>query len=511
MALPGGLATVEVTGLNLLSLDGTPLSGTVIFSVDGPVAAPAVSALLEGSAAAEVQDGVMEPLVIPATDCVSPGFSYTVTQRLTTPDGPGGNPVPSAGVAIPSSLGPSVDLSSLVPSAPVPPPSAFGTANTWAQTQAFEGSPPLLVPEGAADGYVWTSDADGGGSWQPAGGGVPGSGTVTSVSVASANGFAGTVANPGTVPQLTLKTTVTGLLKGSSAAGAVAAAAAGTDYLAPGGSGAALTGITAAQAGADAAGAAASAQAASLQKSASLGDVASPATARANLGLGSAAVQSSAAFDAAGAASAVEALALLIASNLSDLQSAATARSNLGLGTAATQASGAFDAAGAAASAQSAAEAFASGLQPSSGSPLAVTDGGTGLSAASLAVLLASLLAAGGGAMGAGLAPKVVSLSQSGGSVAVDASAGNALNLTLTASGWTIANPSGPADAEVIRFRITQGAGGSFTVAWGSAYDFGSGSAPTLSTAAGKVDIIAFEYVSSNSKWCCLNNGGLDY
>jgi len=58
-----------------------------------------------------------------------------------------------------------------------------------------------------------------------------GSGTVTTVSVASANGFAGTVANATTTPAITLTTTITGLLKGNGTA--ISAAAAGTDYQAP--------------------------------------------------------------------------------------------------------------------------------------------------------------------------------------------------------------------------------------------------------------------------------------
>lgn len=53
-------------------------------------------------------------------------------------------------------------------------------------------------------------------------------GTVTDVSVASANGFAGTVANSTTTPAITLSTSVTGLLKGNGTA--VSAAASGTDY-----------------------------------------------------------------------------------------------------------------------------------------------------------------------------------------------------------------------------------------------------------------------------------------
>lgn len=57
-----------------------------------------------------------------------------------------------------------------------------------------------------------------------------GSGTVTSVSVVTANGFAGSVANPTTTPAITLTTTVTGILKGDGTA--ISAATAGTDYTA---------------------------------------------------------------------------------------------------------------------------------------------------------------------------------------------------------------------------------------------------------------------------------------
>ena len=64
-----------------------------------------------------------------------------------------------------------------------------------------------------------------------------GSGTVTSASVVSANGFAGTVATATTTPAITLSTTVTGLLKGNGTA--VSAAASGTDY-APATSGSAI-------------------------------------------------------------------------------------------------------------------------------------------------------------------------------------------------------------------------------------------------------------------------------
>ena len=58
-------------------------------------------------------------------------------------------------------------------------------------------------------------------------------GTVTAVSVASANGFTGT-SSGGATPALTLATSVTGLLKGNGTA--MSAATAGTDYVTPTGS-----------------------------------------------------------------------------------------------------------------------------------------------------------------------------------------------------------------------------------------------------------------------------------
>lgn len=79
-------------------------------------------------------------------------------------------------------------------------------------------------------GQVWTAtDTSGNASWQTVSGG--GSGTVTSTSVVSANGFTGTVATPTTTPAITLTTSVTGLLKGNGTA--ISAATSGTDYSAP--------------------------------------------------------------------------------------------------------------------------------------------------------------------------------------------------------------------------------------------------------------------------------------
>jgi hypothetical protein len=58
-----------------------------------------------------------------------------------------------------------------------------------------------------------------------------GGGTVSSVSVVSANGLAGTVATATTTPAITLSTSITGILKGNGTA--ISAGTAGTDYVAP--------------------------------------------------------------------------------------------------------------------------------------------------------------------------------------------------------------------------------------------------------------------------------------
>lgn len=61
--------------------------------------------------------------------------------------------------------------------------------------------------------------------------GGTGGGSVTSVSVVTANGFAGTVANATTTPAITLTTTISGVLKGNGTA--ISAAVANTDYQSP--------------------------------------------------------------------------------------------------------------------------------------------------------------------------------------------------------------------------------------------------------------------------------------
>lgn len=111
MTFPEGLAVIEVTGLHLLDFAGALPGGYVIFTASAPVADPAGSVVLFGSATAQVLDGVMLPVTIPATDSVSPPFTYTITLRLQSEDA---DPPPWTGISVPSTLGASVDLSALL-------------------------------------------------------------------------------------------------------------------------------------------------------------------------------------------------------------------------------------------------------------------------------------------------------------------------------------------------------------------------------------------------------------
>lgn len=138
--------------------------------------------------------------------------------------------------------------------------------------------------------------------------------------------------------------------------------------------------------------------------------------------------------------------------------------------------------------------------------PITIANGGTNAITAPAALANLGALPVAGGTMTGWLAPAAVALTF-GASIAVNAALGNAFNLTLTASTGTLANPTNPVDGQVIRVRVIQDATGSRTLAYGTAYDFGAAGAPTLSTAASKVDILGFEYVASLAKWCYLGSG----
>lgn len=108
---PFWLAVITLTGLDVLQSDGSLLNGIFILTPSAPAYVPGW-AVIEGSATLTVINGVAVPIVIPCTDCVTPGFTYTISQRLQTVDGPG--PAPITGVTVPHTLGSTVDISALL-------------------------------------------------------------------------------------------------------------------------------------------------------------------------------------------------------------------------------------------------------------------------------------------------------------------------------------------------------------------------------------------------------------
>jgi hypothetical protein len=87
-----------------------------------------------------------------------------------------------------------------------------------------------------------------------------------------------------------------------------------------------------------------------------------------------------------------------------------------------------------------------------------------------------------------------------GSSIAVSGAAANVFSLTLTASTGTLATPTGFSDGQPFRLRIVQDGTGSRTLAYSSAYDFGTAGAPTLSTAPGTTDYLVGEWDAGTGK-----------
>ena len=97
------------------------------------------------------------------------------------------------------------------------------------------------------------------------------------------------------------------------------------------------------------------------------------------------------------------------------------------------------------------------------------------------------------------VAPAVVNLTDAA-TIAVDAALGNDFRVTIEAS-RAVGTPVNPIDGQRITFQITQGAGGSFAVAWSSAYKFGAAGAPVLSKDDGATDVVGFIYNAAKSSW----------
>lgn len=98
------------------------------------------------------------------------------------------------------------------------------------------------------------------------------------------------------------------------------------------------------------------------------------------------------------------------------------------------------------------------------------------------------------------VAPAVVNLTDAE-TIAVDASSGNDFRVTV-AGNRTMGNPANPTNGQQVIFQVTQGSAGSFTLSWGSSYEFSDDlPQPSLSSAAGQTDLFDFIYNATKGTW----------
>ena len=86
---------------------------------------------------------------------------------------------------------------------------------------------------------------------------------------------------------------------------------------------------------------------------------------------------------------------------------------------------------------------------------------------------------------------------------------GSALyTVTLDVTGATLETPSSLQAGQVLRVLVTQGSGGTKTLSFPGIYKWAAGTAPTLSTTAGYVDMLTFVCVSTSK---CYGTASLNY
>lgn len=85
-------------------------------------------------------------------------------------------------------------------------------------------------------------------------------------------------------------------------------------------------------------------------------------------------------------------------------------------------------------------------------------------------------------------------------SIAIDTSTSNKFFLEQLQN-FTLANPTGSIDGKTISIVFKQGAGGPYTITFGTAWAFAGGVHPTLSTTIGDYDILSAEYEADSATW----------
>jgi hypothetical protein len=102
--------------------------------------------------------------------------------------------------------------------------------------------------------------------------------------------------------------------------------------------------------------------------------------------------------------------------------------------------------------------------------------------------------------------------SSSSGTLELDLENGNHFEVTLTESisTLTLSNPPASGKAGAFTLKLTQGGSGSYTVSWPGSVQWAGGSAPTLTTDVGAVDILTFITYDGGTTWYGFA-AGLDF
>jgi hypothetical protein len=212
ISVTNGLGTITIANTGVLSFSG----GTTGLT---PAAATAGVVTLAGTLIAA--NGGTGYAAYAVGDLL---YADTTTTLAKLPDVATGNALISGGVATAPAWG-KIGLTTHVSGVlPIANGGTNGSATPTAYGVAYGTGTAYAFTAAGTTGQVLTATTGGAPTWA-----APAyTGTVTAVSVVSANGFAGT-SSGGATPALTLTTTITGLLKGNGTA--ISAATANTDYV----------------------------------------------------------------------------------------------------------------------------------------------------------------------------------------------------------------------------------------------------------------------------------------